>query len=562
MNLAIRNANIHTMDPNIPNAQAVLILGGRIVAVGPNSLTESVNLPDITEIDALGRTVIPGFIESHTHPLLTGVRMNTSANCGTPPNRSIVDVLASLSEISDDSGIIRGHSFDDSLVSDDRHLHRLDLDEVSTSLPVVVSHISGHLTYANSAALKAAGVNADSPDPEGGVIDRDESGNPTGVFYESAGGLVQRLVPPPSLEDAVTGLEWASQRLLQVGVTSLHDVGSGRNHEATFEAYKVATDEGKFPVRTYLAAAYSAWAARYGELKAVPMLAKTGLRSGFGSDHLKAGILKIIHDGSLQGHSGAVTEGYHDHPHETGIQIWSQDTIDTVVEQALLSGWQVGTHGNGDRAIDSILDAYERALSKHPTNDHRFRVEHCQTVREDQLDRMADLGVAASFFNLHVYYWGDRHRDRFLGPERGHRISPLRSAQDRGILFGCHSDWWVTPVDPLFNIHVAANRSTRDGHVLGEDLTISADSALRSMTIDSAKLGFEEESKGSITVGKLGDLVVLSDDPVSVQSTKIDTIEVEQTIIGGNLLYDRSTGDTSRRDERNLRDPNNPEAYR
>ena len=304
-----------------------------------------------------------------------------------------------------------------------------------------------------------------------------------------------------------------------------------------------------------MAASYGGLAGRYGELDAVPTLARTGLTTGFGSEQLKAGILKIVHDGSLQGHSGALTEGYHDHQTETGIQIWSQDTLNEVTEQALLAVWQVGTHGNGDRAIDSILDAYERALDRHPTQDHRFRIEHCQTVREDQLDRMAELNVAASFFNLHVYYWGDRHRDRFLGPNRGERISPLKGARDRGILFGCHSDWWVTPVDPLFNVHVAVNRQTRGGEKLGPEFVIDPEAALRSMTLDAAALGFEEKIKGSLSVGKLGDLVVLSDDPLAINPANIDEIEVEQTVINGKIVYDRAVEGGSRKDERNSRNP-------
>ncbi|MEO1959693.1 MAG: SLC13 family permease, partial [Paracoccus sp. (in: a-proteobacteria)] len=222
-----------------------------------------------------------------------------------------------------------------------------------------------------------------------------------------------------------------------------------------------------------------------------------------------------------------------------GMTLMPQETFDVVVAQAADAGIQVGTHGNGDRAIDSILDAYEAGLAAHPGLDHRFRIEHCQAVREDQLDRMAKMGVLASFFNLHVYYWGARHRDRFLGPERGPRISPLRLAKDRGIVFGCHSDWWVTPVDPLMNMQVAVTRQTREGESLGPELTLTPEEALRSMTIDSAYLGFEETTKGSIEVGKLGDLVLLSDDPLTVAADQIESIEVDATVVGGELVYDR-----------------------
>ncbi len=562
MHLVVSHANVVTMDPTRPRADAVAILGGRVAVVGSNAEVEGIDVPGLVRIDAGGRTVAPGFVESHVHPMMTGLRARSAADCGTPPNRTIEDVVARLAAWGERPGVevIAGRGYDDSLVEDNRHLTYADLDGASGTRPVVVSHISGHLAYANSAALRAAGVNSDTPDPEGGAIARDEDGEPTGVFYEAATGLVLALLPAPTVEEAVDALEWAGQRLVRVGVTTMHDVGSGR-HEVAFGAYDRATRDGRLPVRTYLAAGYGGLAGRYGPLEAVPTLAQTGLASGFGGDQLRAGMLKIVHDGSLQGHSGAVTEGYHDEPETTGIQVWPQDTIDMVVEQALLSGWQVGTHGNGDRAIDSILDAYERALERHPTADHRLRIEHCQNVREDQLDRMARLGVAASFFNLHVYYWGMRHRDRFLGPERGARISPLRSALDRGIHFGGHSDWWVTSVDPLFNVHVAANRRTREGEVLGAEFTITAEQGLHAMTLDSAWLGFEESSKGSLEAGKLGDLVVLSDDPLGVAPEAIDDIEVDYTVIGGRIVYDRAVEGGSRRDERDARDPRRAEAF-
>ena len=250
-------------------------------------------------------------------------------------------------------------------------------------------------------------------------------------------------------------------------------------------------------------------------------------------------MMKITQDGSLQGYSGALTEGYHDRPDETGMLLIPQPTFDAVVAQALAAGIQVGTHANGDRAIDSTLDAYERALEQHPVEDHRLRIEHCQSVREDQLDRIARLGVHVPFFNLHVYYWGTRHRDRFLGPDRGPRISPLRSAQQRGITFVGHSDWWVTPVDPLFNVHVAVNRNTREGDTLGPDERISVDQALRAMTSDAAWQLRLEEQVGSIEPGKLADLVILSENPLDYDGD-LRNIQVERTLIGGVTIYEKA----------------------
>lgn len=565
-NLLITNADVVTLDAAQPRAQAITILGGLIARVGSNDDVLALStIPGVTVIDAGGRTVVPGFVESHTHPLATGLAQATALDCGTPPMRTVSDLLDALGDAAartDRGDWIRGRAYDDSLIADMRHLTRDELDRATPDHPVFITHISGHLGYANSRALEAAGVGRDTPDPPGGQIDRDADGEANGLLLERALALVQRRLPRAELSDMTDALEWAGRRLVATGVTSIHDTGSGP-HGMSFRAYQEAAWSGRLPVRAYVAMSYGAIATPDSTGSApVRRVADAGMRTGFGDDRVKVGILKIVQDGSLQGHSGALVDPYHDAADERGMTLLPQAEFDDAVAEAVAQGIQVGTHGNGDRAIDSILDAYERALARHPGIDHRLRIEHCQAVRDDQLDRMARLGVAASFFNLHVYYWGDRHHDRFLGPERGSRISPLRAAQERGIRFGCHSDWWVTPVDPLFNVHVAVNRRTRGGRVLGGDFAIDAETALRSMTVDGAYLAFEENRKGTITAGKLGDIVVLSENPLAVPGDRIDEIEVDLTVIGGDVVYDRARDGGSRRDERRARDPENTGAYR
>jgi predicted amidohydrolase YtcJ len=208
-----------------------------------------------------------------------------------------------------------------------------------------------------------------------------------------------------------------------------------------------------------------------------------------------------------------------------------------MVVDAHSSGWQIWTHGNGDAAIGSILEAYEQALTSDPRADHRHRIEHCQTAGEDQLDRIRDLGVAVSFFAPHVWYWGDRHREIFLGPERAARIDPLGSALQRGIKFGLHNDSPVTPISPLLSIGTAVNRLTSSGQVLGIEQAITVDQALRSMTLDSAYLAFEEDLKGALTEGKLGDVVVLEADPYEVGPQEIKDIPVAMTVVGGEVVH-------------------------
>ena len=561
MNLLLTNANVVTLDSQAPRAQAVAILGGRIARVGSNEEVMSMAVEPTTVLDLNGKTVIPGFVESHIHPVMTSHIKLDMVDCGTPPNHTIADIVDKLREAAKQAGKgewVLGRGFDDSLIADMRHITRQDMDAALPDNPVFINYVAGHLSYVNSHAMEMAGITRSTLDPIGGRIDRDAGGNATGLLYERASTLIRPMIPLPTLTQMVDGLEWAGKEMLKTGVTSIHDAGNPING---FRAYQEAARQRRFPIRAYVARSFMSRADSVSPLDVVPQLAEAEIRSGLGGDDIKVGILKIVADGSIQGHSGALTKPYHDRHDESGILILPQEQLNVLVDQGLQADFQVGIHGNGDAAIDAILDAFEYALSRNPKSDHRFRIEHCQAVREDQLDRMASLGVLASFFNLHVYYWGDRHRDLFLGPDRGPRISPLKSALDRGIKFGGHSDWSVTPVDPMLNVHTAVNRLTRGGNVLGPEFCITPEQALRSMTVDAAYLAFEEDVKGTIEAGKLGDIVVVSGDPLRIDPTKIDDIEIDMTIIGGEVVYDRAKDGGSRKDERSSRDPGNLSAY-
>jgi predicted amidohydrolase YtcJ len=259
--------------------------------------------------------------------------------------------------------------------------------------------------------------------------------------------------------------------------------------------------------------------------------------AGVGDDHFRLAGVKVIADGSLQGLTGCLAEGYTCAPSEHGMMLLEPADLARRIADLDAAGWQVAVHGNGDAAIEAIIEGYARLGG---ASGRRHRIEHCQTVREDQLARMAAHEVLASFFIKHVYYWGDRHRDRFLGPERARRISPLASARSHGVRFGLHSDTPVTPVPPLEGIWCAVTRTTRRGERLGPEQAIDAAAALRGYTLDAAYLAGEEDVKGSLELGKLADLAVLSDDPTTVPPERLRSLRVEATVVGGEVVYEHS----------------------
>jgi predicted amidohydrolase YtcJ len=430
---------------------------------------------------------------------------------------------------------VNGRGYDDTLLEEGRHPTRYDLDQASTEHPIYISHTSGHLAVANSLALEMAGVTRDTPQPPGGVIQKDPAtGEPNGVFEES-GGLVGRLLPPATEEERQEAIQAAVDIYVRQGVTTAVVTGGGRG---SFVDLQKARDAGILGIRIVQMMSRGS--------PGVPTAAETaGIVSGFGDTRIRLGGIKIIQDGSNQGYTGYFTEPYHTpyhgDPDYRGYPRRSEQDLVVMVQELHRAGYQIAIHGNGDAAIDQILNAYEAAQAEYPRADARHRIEHTQLVRKDQLDRMAELGVTPSFFVGHVFYWGDRHRDIFMGPERAAGISPLRSARDRGLRFTIHDDTPVTPVDPLQLIWVSANRLTRTDQVLGPEERVEPEVALRALTADAAWQNFEEDIKGSIEPGKLADLVILSDNPLAVDTEAILEIEVLETIVGGETVYRAGT---------------------
>lgn len=525
-------ATVRTMT-DVGSVTAFAVHDGLFVATGSDAEIRRLAGIDTDIVDLAGRVVLPGFVETHVHPHMSGASGDdVDAGADTCPDiASLVEALATRAAACPPEQTVQASGFDDSLVADDRGLTAADLDRADAGRPIVVRHLSGHALYVNTYVLRSRGIDRDTPDPEGGVIVRDASGNPTGEFREIP---AMRLVAGPgdavpTAEELDDALRRALARMASVGVTSFHDMFVT---PAMVESYRRLRAAEALTLRGRLYMGFGTLDGFAVENTALPDT----------DDFLSIGGVKLISDGSIQLHTGALTEPYHDLGgcHCGDMAIPSGD-LDEMVGRAHTAGLQVAIHTNGDRAIDLALDAIEKAMASSgatgPATGTQHRLEHVQALREDQIQRMRDLGVAASVFVNHVYYWGDRHRDRFLGPARGSRISPLASITEAKVRFALHCDSPVTPVDPLFTIHTAVNRVTRGGTVLGPEQRIDALTAVSGYTSSAARLGGEDAVKGAIAPGRFADFVVLDADPVSCDPERIKDIAVLATVVGGRVVH-------------------------
>jgi predicted amidohydrolase YtcJ len=531
---------ILTMEESNPVAEVLLVEGDRIAVVGSGSDLAGRVPPGTRVVDLAGRALLPGFIDAHGHFPGAGL-LAVVADLNSPP----IGAVESLSDMTErlrqqardtDAGDwVVGTGYDDTLLAERRHPTRADLDKASTRHPIAAWHISGHLVVVNSLALERLRIDASTPDPEGGRIGRDAiTGVPDGVLEESASEAIALETLAPSPLDALRIVEEASRRYLAAGVTTAQNGYAAIEH---MEGLAWLVRLGRLPLRVVM------WP---GDGVADDLIdGKTEFLSP-DPRRLRRGAVKLIADGSIQAYTGYLSEPYYmppaEDPEYRGYPRIPRDALMARVMQLHESGHQLAVHGNGDASIDDILDAFEAAQQAHPRDDARHIVIHAQMARDDQLDRMAALGVIPSFFSLHTFYWGDRHREVFMGPKRAARMSPARSAEARGIRFTIHADSPVVPMEPLRLVWAAVNRRTRSDVVVGEKQRIEVARALRAVTIDAARQHFEEAVKGSLAPGKWADLVILDRSPLDDPET-IDRIRVLETIVGGETVYRASSGE-------------------
>ena len=531
-----RSGVVLTMDAENSVRESVAVANGKILAVGSDAEIAAHTGSGTRVVDLQGKTVVPGFIDAHGHFPESGNVALYAADLNSPPigaTESMANLIESVAKKAEETPAgewVVGVGYDDTLIEEHRHPTRADLDLASTDHPVWVFHISLHMGVANSMALERAGVTGDTPQPDGGVIHMDPgTGEPTGLLEEiPAFWRVWGNIPQRTEEQGLAGIRYASRQYASKGVTTAQN---GLAQKPAIRLLEKAAETGDLSIRALV---FPRWDV------AAEIAAGAFTVNAARSDKITLGAAKLVGDGSIQGYTGYLNEPYHV-PYKgdasyRGYPAYPREKLIEMVREMHATGTQMAIHGNGDAAIDDILDAYEAALKEKPNDDARPIIIHAQMARDDQLDRMKSLGIVPSYFVLHTYYWGDRHRDIFMGPERAARMSPTRSSVDRGLRFTIHCDTPVVPMDPLMLVWSAVNRVSTSGEVIGAEQRIPPMEALRAVTIDAAWQGFEEDTKGSIEPGKFADLVILDDNPLDRPET-IRDIAVLETIVGGETVF-------------------------
>ena len=528
--------NILTMDDDRPVVEALAVRDGRILAVGSRSEVEAAAGADIEVRRLPGNTLLPGFIDSHGH-ISAVISFMAFENIASPPVgevRNIADIQRLLAKRA--SGTPKGEwimaaGYDDSLLAEQRHPDRFDLDRVSKEHPIMAWHVSGHLMACNSMCLELAGYTPDVENPAGGVIRRVAGSNePDGILEESAVYRIYfDLLPIHEVTARLDLLREAQDYFARFGVTTVQD---GASTLTDLETLQTAAGRDELILDVVAYPFY-----RYAEaLDGQFPFSQTYNR------RFRVGGLKLGLDGSPQGKTAWLTEPYHVPPPGrdagyAGYAIMKDEAVNDYVSDMYERNIPVIAHANGDAAMDQLIRAVSTANELHGRADRRTVIIHAQTARDDQIDAFKTEGMLPSYFAAHTFFWGDWHRDSVLGPERGNRISPLASTLARGVPYTIHNDTPVVPPDMMRLVWAAANRITRSGKTLGEGQKISVEDALKAITISGAYQYFEEDSKGSLEAGKLADMVILSDNPLKVDRLTIKDIQVIETIKEGATVY-------------------------
>ncbi len=529
-NLVIVNANVRTMDQTRPTAEAIAIYGSRIMAVGSNKEIRKLAGAGTRIIDAKQQLVLPGFNDSHVHFLSGGFQLSSVdlRDANTP--EEFAARIRAFAERRPAGRWITGGDWDHERWPGAPLPTKELIDRFTQNTPVFVSRLDGHMALANTLTLKLAGVTRETPDPPGGLIVRDpKTGEPTGVLKDAAMSYVWKVIPESSFDEKLAAARAATEHAARLGVTSVQDMSAGND----VGVYQTLLDRNELKTRVYAVSSLPAW----------ERLARTGVRAHFGSDMLRIGGLKGFADGSLGSTTAFFYEPYQDATDTSGLagdEMFPEGAMFGRVRDADRAGLQVMIHAIGDRANEQILSIFEKVTKDSGERDRRFRIEHAQHTRREDIPRFKQLKVIASMQPYHAIDDG-RWAEKRIGLERAKTTYAFRSLLDAGATLAFGTDWTVAPLDPMLSIYAAVTRRTIDGKNPNgwiPEQKISVDEAVRAYTVGSAYAEFAEQVKGTIAPGKLADVVILSKDIFKVDPKEIENVKVRMTIVEGRVVHE------------------------
>ena len=533
--LALINGKIITVDEQFSYAEAVSVKDGKIQVVGSTAEIKKLTGPETEVVDLKGKTVMPGLYDSHLHVVGTGAALQI-INCRTPPMMSIEDMKKAVAEKVKEAKPgewIRGRGWDQAKLAEGRNPSKWDLDEVSPDNPVELTRTCGHLLVANSMALKIGGIDKHTPQPVGGVIVKDENGEPTGMLEEGpAMNMVRNQIPSEGIEDYMGQIKTACEAFNAVGITSVIDAGNSSNHMVAYQNLK---DKGELTVRTnMMLAGIQNSEPVEDSLKRInefPMI------SGYGDDLLKLQGLKLLIDGGIGGRTALLRECYEDDPDDFGVLTVPEDELQQLVDAANLRGMLCGIHCAGGKAMDIVIEAFKKTNELKPIKGRRFYLIHAYQPTEQNFKDCRELGIMVASQPSFLYYLGDSYYGN-VGPERSKWLKPHRAWIDEGILCAAGTDSPVTPFPPFVSLWTSvARRTEMNDTQMGTEQKVTREEAVRMYTHNGAYLTFEEDIKGTIEPGMLADMLVIDRDIMTCPEDDIKDTNVLTTYLGGKVVY-------------------------
>jgi predicted amidohydrolase YtcJ len=518
----LHNGRILTMGMREREVEALALAGGRVLAIGTSTEMLALAGPGARRFDLAGKRVTPGFNDAHAHPCEAGVALVTQVALDMDSIEAIQAAIRAKAAAVPPGEWVVGFLYDDTKTP--RPLVRADLDAAAPDHPVVVQHRGGHTAFVNSRALAAAGVEENTPDPPHGQYFRDAGGRHDGRMAEDATDAILRLaVKPASREQYRKGAALISKQLASRGITSACEADG---NPAALQGYQDARDAGELLGRFYTHIDYDD----------LDKMTAAGVHTGFGDEWVRVGAVKLFADGSISERTALLSEPYAGLGDYRGISRATREMLYEQARKAYLGGWQVGTHANGDVAIDTILGVYEQLLRESPRRDARLRIEHCTLVTPEIVRRIKSAGVIPVPFAGYVFFHGEKMH--FYGDERLKRMFAMRDFLDAGIRPAPGSDYTASPAEPMVWLRSEVTRADASGHVWGANQRITLEEAIRCSTVNGAYASFEERIKGTLEPGQLADLVVWDQDLMSISPTSYTGVRPERTMLGGRWVHE------------------------